>query len=143
MINHSTVTVPVESRKRLEGHPYYREIDSKPGFVIYSLVECNATEYYEEYANAYINSIEVVRQMGIPAVFVPESMFQNVVSLKYTKDGEADIQKLTLESYVNGHLGYWPTYQDQENFKKFVEHTYLWKNQVRYGNIHTLKHFME
>ena len=143
MLNHSTVTVPVESRKRLEGHPYYREIDSKPGFVIYSLVECNATEYYEEYANAYINSIEVVRQMGIPAVFVPESMFQNVVSLKYTEDGEEDTKELTLESYVNGLLGSWPTLQAEKQFKRFLEHKYTWENQVRYGNIHTLKHFME
>lgn len=143
MLIHSTVTVPVESLTRLEDHPYFRQINSRPGFVIFSLANCVTTDSYTEYSNKFKTSIEIVRQMGIPAVFYPESMFQNVVSLKYTEDGEADIQKLTLETYVNGHLGYWPTLQDEVNFKKFVEHTYLWKNQVRYGNIHTLKHFME
>lgn len=143
MIIHSTVTVPVESRKRLEGHPYFREVDSIPGFVIYSLVRCITTESYEKYANSYIKTIEVVRQMGIPAVFVPESMFQNVVSLKYTENGEEDTKELTLESYVNGLLGSWPTLQGEKQFKRFLEHKYKWENQVRYGNIHTLKHFME
>lgn len=143
MLIHSTVTVPEESRKRLEGHPYFREISNKPGFVIFSLVKCSGTDSCTEYSNKFKTAIEIVRQMGIPAIFYPESMFQNVVSLKYTEDGEADIQKLTLETYVNGHLGYWPTFQDQKNFKKFLEHTYLWDNQIRYGNIHTLKHFME
>lgn len=143
MINHSTVTVPVESRKRLEGHPYFREFSDKPGFVVYELVHCMETDNHEEHANAYIRSIEIVRQMGIPAVFVPESMFQNVVSLKYTEDGEEDTKELTLESYVNGLLGSWPTLQAEKDFLKFLEHKYLWENQVRYGNIHTLKHFME
>ena len=109
MLIHSTVSVPVESRKRLEGHPYFREINSKPGFVIFSLANCVTTDSYTEYSNKFKTSIEIVRQMGIPAVFYPESMFQNVVSLKYTEDGEADIQKLTLETYDNCHLGYWPT----------------------------------
>ena len=143
MLIHSSVTVPVESRKRLEGHPYFRQISDKPGFAIFSLANCVTTDSYEEFANRLNNSIEIVSQMGIPAVFIPESMFQNVVSLKYTEDGEADIQKLTLETYVNGLLGSWHSFQDQENFKKFLEHKYTWENQVRYGNIHTLKHFME
>ena len=143
MLIHSSVTVPVESRKRLEGHPYFRQISDKPGFAIFSLANCVTTDSYEEFANRLNNSIEIVRQMGIPAVFIPESMFQNVVSLKYTEDGEKDIQKLPLETYVNGLLGSWHSFQDQENFKKFLEHKYTWENQVRYGNIHTLKHFME
>lgn len=143
MLIHSTVTVPVESLTRLEDHPYFREISDKPGFVIFSLVKCSGTDSCTEYSNKFKTSIEIVRQMGIPAVFIPESMFQNVVSLKYTEDGEADIKELPLEFYVNGLLGSWPTLQAEQDFKRFLEHKYTWENQVRYGNIHTLKHFME
>lgn len=81
--------------------------------------------------------------MGIPAIFYPESMFQYVVSLKYKETGDVSMREISLESYVNGHLGQWPTLQDEEVFMRFLRHNYLWENQVRYGNIHTLKHFME
>ena len=143
MINHSTVTVPVESRKRLDGHPYFREYSDKPGFVIYELVHCLDADNHEDYANAYSKAIEIVRQMGIPAIFYPESMFQYVVSLKYKETGDVSMREITLETYVNGLLGSWPTLQAEKDFLKFLEHKYLWENQVRYGNIHTLKHFME
>ena len=143
MLKHSTVTVPVESRKRLDGHPYFREYSVKPGFVIYELVHCLDTDNHEDYANAYTKAIEIVRQMGIPAIFYPESMFQYVVSLKYKETGDVSMREISLESYVNGHLGQGPTLQDEKVFMRFLEHTYLWENQVRYGNIHTLKHFME
>lgn len=143
MLIHSSVTVPVESSKRLYGHPYFREITRKPGFVIFSIVETGSTIDHKEYYSVFNTAIEVVRQMGIPAVFIPESMFQSVVSLKYTENGEEDTKELPLETYVNGLLGSWSTLQGEMQFKRFLEHVNTWQNQVRYGNIHTLKHFME
>lgn len=143
MIKQSTVTVPKESRKRLDSHPYFREHSDKPGFVIYEIRHCLDADNHEEYTDMYNKSIEIVRQMGIPAVFIPESLFQPVVSLKYTETGEIDMCEISLESYINGHLDSWRTLQDEKHFKRFLEHIYLWENQVRYGNIHTLKHFME
>lgn len=74
MIIHSTVTVPVESLTRLEDHPYFSEFSDKPGFVIFSLVKCSGTDNYIEYSNKFKTTIEIVRQMGIPAVFIPERL---------------------------------------------------------------------
>lgn len=143
MLKHSTVTVPVESSKRLYGHPYFKEYSDKPGFVTYELTHCLDADNHEDYTRMYFKSVDIVSQMGIPAVFIPESLFQPVVTLKYTETGDVDMREISLESYINGLLGSWHTLQDEVNFKKFLEHRYLWENQVRYGNIHTLKHFME
>ena len=143
MIKQSTVTVPKESRKRLDSHPYFSEHSDKPGFVIYDIRYCLDADNHTDYADMFNKSIEIVRQMGIPAVFIPESMFQPVVSLKYTETGEIDMCEISLERYINGLSGYWPNYLDEEYFKRFLDHKNKWENQVRYGNIHTLKHFMK
>ena len=139
MIHANTIQVLDESAIRMTQTKLYKFSHSKSGFSFYDLV------LYGESKNEDMQFIQdTLTRQGIPCVIYPDRLTDSVISIKYTSTGELDIN--TSEYYnlltYSTDMNRYETSEDRDD-KASVAHITNWDNQIKYGNIYTIKQFIK